>query len=230
MSDSVFLLTTQLPFEPKNMNTEAEESIQNLREALVSILDRNGGRWLRVIASMLRNEADAEDVIQEAVRRVLARNLPFPSEEQARRYLSRAIANSAMALYNDRKRERRRHIPIQEQGLMPAQMANPYTCIEEKELTFEKRWQIRMLQEGLMALSGKQLEALKLIILESHGASIRDIGMNNGIAYSTLRHRSRQGLKTLRKFLQRKENCEKAGDRRQKTKKQESEFRSQNSE
>ena len=207
------------------MHTEARESARNLREVLVSILDHNGDRWLRLIAAILRNDADAEDVIQEAVQRVLARNLPFPSEEQVRRYLGRAIANAALAFYNSRKRERRRQIPIEEQILLPGQIANPYTCIEERELTFERHRQISMLQEGLMSLSGKQLEALRLTILESHGSSIRDIGMNNGIAYSTLRHRSKQGLRRLRRFLQRKENWKNPGDRRQKTQKQEPEFR-----
>jgi RNA polymerase sigma-70 factor, ECF subfamily len=207
------------------MHTETTETTQNLRNVLASILRQNRGRWLRFIAAILRNEADAEDVIQEAVRRVLARNLPFPSEEHVRRYLSRAIANSALALYKSRKHERRKLIPIQEHILMPAPIANPYVCIEEREISFERDRQLGMLQEGLTYLSAKQLEALQLTILESQGSSIRDIGMNNGIPYSTLRHRSQQGLRRLRKFLKAK-----GKNRRQETEMQESGDRSQNSE
>ena len=201
------------------MQTEAIKNCQNLKEILVSILNRNGTRWLRFIAAILRNEADAEDVIQEAVQRVLARNLPFPSEEHVRMYLGRSIANAALALYNCRKRERRKQIPIEEQILLPSETSNPYACIEERELTFERNRLLGRLHEGIMSLSGKQIEALRLTILESHGSSIRDIGMNNGIPYSTLRHRSKQGLRQLRRFLQREgrnENKE-TGVRKQET-------------
>jgi RNA polymerase sigma-70 factor, ECF subfamily len=197
------------------MQTETTETVQNLKEVLASILRHNGVRWLRFIAAILRNEADAEDVIQEAVQRVLARNLPFSSEEHVRRYLSRAIANSALALYKSRKRERRKQIPIEEHILLPARIANPYVCIEERELSFERDKQLGMLQEGLKYLSDKQLEALRLTILDCHGSSIRDVGMNNGIPYSTLRHRSQQGLRRLRKFLRGKRSFKESGDRSQ---------------
>ncbi len=184
------------------MHTEAIETIHNLRGMVESLLHHHGGGWRRLIAGILRNESDADDVIQEAVRRVLARNLPFSSREQVRVYLGRSICNAALEVYNARKRERRRQIPIEEQILMPAEMANPYACIEEKEQSLMRNKQIGMLPEGLALLTGKQYEALRLTVLESHGLSIRDVGMNNGIPYSTLRHRSQQGLRRLRRFLE----------------------------
>ena len=56
--------------------------------------------------------------------------------------------------------------------------------------------------ESIMSSSyqAEQLEALRLTVMEP-GTSIRDVGMNHGIPYSTLRHRSRQGLSTLRRKL-----------------------------
>jgi RNA polymerase sigma factor (sigma-70 family) len=199
------------------MYIETTETAENLREILSSILRQNGMKWVRFIAGILRNKADAEDALQEAARRVLARNVPFFSEEHVRRYLSRALLNSALALYKRRKRERRKQIPIEEHILLPGAMANPYVLIEERELSFERSRQLGMLHEGLTYLTDKQLEALRLTILESeHGSSIRDIGMNNGIPYSTLRHRSQQGLRRLRKYLQHEaRSCRKeAGDRK----------------
>jgi RNA polymerase sigma factor (sigma-70 family) len=184
------------------MHVETKDTTCNLRGTVESLLHHHGGRWFRFIAAILRNPSDAEDVLQEAVRRVLTRNLPFSSREQVRMYLGRSICNAALELYNARKRERRRQIPIQEQLLMPAQMANPYACMEESEKSLIKDKHLGMLQEGLSQLTDKQHEALRLTILESRGLSIRDIGMNNGIAYSTLRHRSQQGLRRLRRFLE----------------------------
>ncbi len=175
----------------------------DLRAVLGSILDRNAGKWLRFTETILKNDADAEDVIQEAVRRVLARNCPLSSEEQARMYLARAIGNAAREFYNSRKRERLRHIPIRENTLLPDNTASPYAFIEEREKSTEKELLLQLLQEGLTRLPLKQHEALRLTILESGGLSIRDVGITNGIPYSTLRHRNKQGLRRLRKFLER---------------------------
>jgi len=185
------------------MHKGAITGSEDLRSVLGSIINSNNGKWLRFIVGILRNEADAEDVIQEAVRRVLARNVQLPSEEQMRMYLGRAIGNAALELYNSRKRERLKHIPIREHLLLPAGTPNPYRHIEEREKSVEKEKLLSLLQEGLMRLPRKQHEALRLTVLESRGLSIRDIGMTNGIPYSTLRHRSKQGLRHLRRFIER---------------------------
>ncbi len=155
-----------------------------------------------MIAAILRNDADAEDVVHDAVRRVLARDKPFSSEEQVRMYLGRAIGNAAFERYKGKKRERLRQIPVEEQFFMPAQGCSPYENLEEAERSLEKERMLSLVRQGLENLPSKQYEALRLTILESSGSSIRDAGMNNGIPYSTLRHRSKQGLRSLRRFLQ----------------------------
>jgi RNA polymerase sigma-70 factor (ECF subfamily) len=185
------------------MHTEESGTGEDLRTVLGSIIDRNAGRWLRFIVAILKNDADAEDVLQEAVQRVLERNRPLPSEEQARMYLGRAIGNAALEFYNSRKRERVRQVPIREQILRPANILSPYACLEERERSAEKERLLRLAHEGLARLPLKQHEALRLTILESSGLSIRDVGATNGIPYSTLRHRNRQGLRRLRKFIER---------------------------
>jgi RNA polymerase sigma factor (sigma-70 family) len=176
---------------------------EDLRTVLGPILNHNSSKWLRFIVGILGNETDAEDVIQEAVRRVLARDQRLPSEEHVRMYLGRAIGNAALEFYNNRKRERMRQIPIRENILVPANTPSPYACMEEKEISDERDHLLRMLHKGLAGLPRKQHEALRLTILESRGLSIRDIGVTNGIPYSTLRHRSKQGLRRLRKYLER---------------------------
>lgn len=175
---------------------------EDLRAALGPILAHHSGRWLRFIMGILGNEADAEDVIQEAVRRVLARNQPLASEENVRMYLGRAIGNAALELYNHRKRERLRQTPIRDGILPPDPSPGPHDRMEERERSIERDWLLRLLHKGLACLPSKQHEALRLTILESRGLSIRDIGMTNGIPYSTLRHRSKQGLRRLRKYLE----------------------------
>jgi RNA polymerase sigma-70 factor (ECF subfamily) len=183
------------------MQAEQLQDAVDLRSALASIINHHSGRWLRFIVAILKNEADAEDVLQEAVQRVIARNRRFASSEQVQMYLGRTVGNTALEAYNNRKRQRLRHVPIHEYLLLPVQTRSPYALMEERERAAERERLLGMLPEGLAQLPLKQREALRLTILQSHGLSIRDIGTTHGIPYSTLRHRSRQGLRYLRKYL-----------------------------
>ncbi|PYV14406.1 MAG: hypothetical protein DMG07_12070 [Acidobacteria bacterium] len=58
-------------------------------------------------------------------------------------------------------------------------------------------------REGLAHLPAKQYEALRLTLFERPHTSIRDAGLERGIPYSTLRHRSVQGIRRLQKFVRR---------------------------
>ena len=193
-----------------------EQSGTELNSILESVIDRNGEKWLRFILRILKNEADAEDVIQEAVRRVLSRKRLLPSEDDARMYLSRAIGNAALELYNCRKRERIRQLPIQESHFLQSGDSSPYKHIEEREISSHRERMLNLLSDGLMRLPAKEQEALRLTILEPRGLSIRDAGMSNGIPYSTLRHRSKQALWRLRKYLEKssKAGKQEAGSRK----------------
>ena len=182
------------------MHIEQTEDVGNLREILGGIIALHGGRWRRYISAILRNHADAEDVVQEAVGRMLTRDQSFLSEADVRQYLGRAIINAALELYNSRKRERRNRIPVTDYAVLPGRLPSPYDCMEEREESAEKEHLISRLQEALAQIPPKQIEALRLTIMEP-GSSIRDVGMNHGIPYSTLRHRSKQGLRALRKYL-----------------------------
>ena len=184
------------------MRKEEVREAEDLRVILGPILSKNRSRWLKFILAILKNEEDAEDVLQEAVRRVLTCNRPFLSREQARMYLGRAIGNTALEVYNTRKRERMKQIPIKESLLMTDNTRSPYACMEQKERAEERKHLAGMLHDGLILLPMKQREALRITILESCGLSIRDVGTAYGIPYSTLRHRSKQGLRRLRRFLE----------------------------
>jgi RNA polymerase sigma-70 factor, ECF subfamily len=186
------------------MHAENGQVMEDMRTALGPILDYNGSKWIRFIVAILKNETDAEDVLQEAIQRILIRNRQLPTPEQLKRYLGRAIGNAALEQYHNRKRERRRQIPINEQIISQTNFLTPYACMEQREQSINKERMLGLLQEGMLLLPQKQHEALRLTILESRGLSMRDVGTNSGIPYSTLRHRSKQGLRMLRKFLRSK--------------------------
>lgn len=184
------------------MHTEDTQN-RDLRSELGLIINSNNRSWLRFIWAILKNKEDAEDVIQEAVRRVLVRDRTLPSQEEIRMYLGRAIGNAARERYNSRKRERRKYIPIKEHILLPSNVCRPDEFMEEKERCSEKDFLLGVLHEGLEHLPVKYYEALRLTILESRGLSLRNVCARNRIPYSTLRHRSKQGLRMMRKYLER---------------------------
>lgn len=174
-----------------------------LHRALESAMTRNGGRWFRFVLGILKNEADAEEALQEAFRRVLTRNRSFPSEDQARMYLARAVGNTAYEMYNSRKRERMRTLSILDSAVPCDDAGSPEISLEQKEEDRRRLRLLDLLRDGLKQLPLKYEEALKMTILESGGASLRQVGLENNIPYSTLRHRHRQGLIQMRKFLDR---------------------------
>lgn len=160
-------------------------------------------KWLRFVQRMVQNRADAEDVLQEAVMRLLARDLQFESPEHARMYLGRVICNTAIELYHQRRRQRRQHCPVHEQLLAASDSREPDRRLREREESATKARLLDLLGEGLARLPFKQYQALRLTVLGPEILSIRDAGAAHSIPYSTLRHRSLQGIRQLRRFLNR---------------------------
>jgi len=160
-------------------------------------------RWLRFVEQMVQSRPDAEDVLQDAVMRLLARNLRFESSEHARMYLSRVICNTAIEFYHARRRQRRQQCPVDE-GLMAASdSGKPDLLLCEREESTVKARHLDLLREGLARLPSKQYQALYLTVLGPDVLSIRSAGATHSIPYSTLRHRSLQGIRQLRRFLNR---------------------------
>ncbi|MBZ5499574.1 MAG: RNA polymerase sigma factor [Acidobacteriia bacterium] len=175
----------------------------DLSAIVESLMLHHRGRWLRFVQRMVENRADAEDVLQEAVLKMLVRDRHFYSPDQARMYLGRIICNTAIELYHTRKRNRRQYRPLHEH-LLPAPNCGEPLCLlaDQEELQSNARV-LTLLHEGLARLPVKQYEALRLTVMDPAIESIRDAGVEHDIPYSTLRHRRLQGLRRLKRFLQR---------------------------
>lgn len=175
----------------------------DIRETVGDLVERFGRKWLRFVRRMVRNPADAEDVLQEAVCRVLARGRGFHTQEQVRMYLARAVGNTAIDFYHRRRRTCLRELPLQEHRIACVDARNPHDDLEERERVAGHARAAELLAEGLGRLPPKQYQALCLTVLDPGGASIREAGTESGIPYSTLRHRSMTGIRRLRTFLHR---------------------------
>jgi len=187
----------------KEMKTSAAEEKIDLRIVIGGLLHRHGKKWRGYVFKIVRNHEDAEDVVQEALRRVLSRNRTFRSSSDVRMYLARAIGNTAIEYYHARKRERLRELPLCECTDLQSEVTNPQDRLEEMESFEQQNLVLEFLGEGLNRLPPKQYEALRLTVMDTAPTSIREAGVGNGIPYSTLRHRSVQGLRRLRSYVRR---------------------------
>jgi RNA polymerase sigma factor (sigma-70 family) len=172
----------------------------NLPSVVETLMLCHRGKWLRFVQRMVQNESDAEDVLQEAVLRMLLRDRQFCSAEQARMYLGRIICNTAIELYHSRRRHRRRYRPLEEQLVAGPECA-PEQSMGETEAAHIRARMLDLLGQGLASLPVKQYEALRLTIMNPGTVSLRDAGVEHNIPYSTLRHRCVQGLRRLRRYL-----------------------------
>jgi RNA polymerase sigma factor (sigma-70 family) len=191
------MLLSQEIMPSENANEEEK------RKVLAKVLDQHGSKWFKFVLRMLGNQADAEDVVQEAAHRVLMCGHPLPSEDQLRMYLSRAIFNLAIEAYKRRKRERKSRIPFIDDARVGTVALSPYLQLEEREEQNEKMRLLHIMHMGLSKLPSKQYEALRMTFLEPIESSIRDCSQTTGIPYSTLRHRTMTGLRGLRRFIHR---------------------------
>ncbi len=159
---------------------------------------------MRFVRRILGTQEDAEDVLQEATRRVLAHGRCFISEEELKMYLGRAIFNCAIEFYHARRRARRREAMLRHYCRLPTvERADPHLLLEEVEAYNLRLRRLEVLEKALRRLSNKQYQAVRMTVMENAANSLRKACTLNGIPYSTLRHRSRQGLANLRRLVQR---------------------------
>jgi RNA polymerase sigma factor (sigma-70 family) len=182
---------------------KADDSAKNLPNLVERILRYNADKWFKFVLRVVGNYEDAEDALQEGVRRVLGCDRIFPVEEEARMYLARSISNAAFETYKSRKRQRQRQVAVTGNLLVIGRASDPHSFIEQKEMEEEQERLLSQLEEALGRLPVREYQALRITDLESKGGSIRDAGLAHGIPYSTLRHRRIEGLRRLRRYLTR---------------------------
>jgi len=182
-----------------------------LKTALAAILHRNSPKWMKISRAILRNREEAEDVLNEAVWRMLRRDRSFPSREHIRKYMGRVVSNTALEFYNRRKRERRQYAQILE-NIMTKSAENqsdalrPDFIMEEEERYEEHENRLALLRSGLEELPMHQYEAIRLIAFSNDGSTFRDAESASGIPSATIRYRYMQGMRTLRKYMARGRN------------------------
>ncbi len=175
----------------------------NLSSVVESLMISHRERWLRFVLRVVQNPEDAEDVLQEAALRMLLRARRFQSLDQARMYLGRIVSNIAIEFYHSRRRAQHQRRPLLEHLHCASSHGEPERLLFEREKLTANVRVLELVYEGLGRLPVKQYEAVRLTILDPDAVSMHNAGIENNIPYSTLRHRSIQGIRQLRRFLAR---------------------------
>jgi RNA polymerase sigma-70 factor (ECF subfamily) len=98
-------IALDLPLATLEDRTLIALSLAGQTECFAVLVDRHRAPVRRRIASMLRNAADADDVLQEVLLKVWRRLSTFRSESSFRTWMTRVAINEALQLY---RREQRR--------------------------------------------------------------------------------------------------------------------------
>ena len=133
-----------------------------------------------------RNEADAQDLVQEAAVECWRRRVPGHAPAVALAYAT--IRRRAIDLArSSQRRGHRESMAVQQTGL----------CWFDESL--EDRERARLLQQGLGSLVPEQREAITLKLWG--GLTFEEVGEALGIPANTAASRYRYGLEQLRKIL-----------------------------
>lgn len=164
-----------------------------MSETLADILESEQPKWRSCVGYILGSRQDADDCINDAAAKVMSRR-PDLTGEPLRLYLQRAVRNRALDFAKRNSRALRRWAPLWildgRQGPDPAPDLDP-------EL-------FNTLNVKLSQLPADQFEALQALYLaRPEGVSIREVAEEYGIPFSTLLHRSKVAIKTLRRMYRR---------------------------
>ncbi|SFR66251.1 RNA polymerase sigma factor [[Clostridium] aminophilum] len=143
-------------------------------------MDRYGNSILRMAYSYLHNMADAEDILQETLIRVIDADPEFEGENHEKAYLLRTAANLAKNRIEYNKRRESDEL--------------------NEELAAESREDLTFLWEAVKKLQTKSAEVLHLFYQE--GYQTAEIAQILGRKESTVRsdlRRARERLKTVLK-------------------------------
>lgn len=160
--------------------------------------------WYRVAFQIVHDPDDAKDIVQDAYRKFLGTQREWPSFEDAKRYFSTIVTNTAIDYFkmSRRREEKLSAADPDSNSSMPGQYdgGRPWDALERSR-------EERLLKESIhciQTLPPPQKEAVQRLLLDEGNKTLSQISRELGIPISTLKSRSILGIKKVRKKLRRK--------------------------
>lgn len=162
-------------------------------EALGEVFRRYGDSMTTLAASMLRNRAEADDVVEDALLRIHAGAAAFRGERGLRTWVLQITAN----LCRDRLR-RRKFVAGTVEDLEPAGLG--FDPVEDWDGAMDQRVLARELERAIAALPADQREAV--VMRHRLGLSHSEMAEALGVPEGTVKSRLSRALAVLRQSLE----------------------------
>jgi RNA polymerase sigma factor (sigma-70 family) len=150
------------------------------------------------------NEADAEDVVQDAARDSLGANPEVEGERHATAYMFAAIRSKARRYgrwsgFGGAAESTPWHRSSQAESSVPSPLEIALR-VEEDE---RSRRLLELANQGLERLSPELREALELVVLRDPKMKLREVAEIQGVSVSTVHRRVEKALDALRRIDER---------------------------
>ena len=155
-------------------------------------------QWRRYALSLTRNDADADDVVQEAVANTMRLAPDLNTTARVHYYVQRAIRNTALSLIE----ARRRSVGLAEpEDILPG-TSSVLEIILDKEQTDARRRLSRLAEGKLAGLRPEHREVIESMIMRSPRMKLREVAKIQGVATPTVHYRLRKGLQKLLELVE----------------------------
>lgn len=172
-----------------------ERSQQGDPDAVAELVRRHYQISLRIARSIVRNEHDAEDVVQSAYCKAIQHLGTFRRESRFGSWMTRIVINNAFALLRSRHS---RQIRL-ENRVQAAEFTSFVAPESTPEEIFEAGEAAMLLQE---AISNLPLLSRQTCQLRLQDLTIRDISARMQVKVTTVRVRQHRAVRLLRTHLQ----------------------------
>jgi len=172
------------------MYAMAEEEFRSL---LQRTSEGRFAQWKRYALTLTRNEADAEDVVQDAIANTLRLSPDLDSEMRVHHYVRQAIRNTALSLI-----ERRRRIDGDvEQDSLPGDASSALEIMLASEDEMARRRLTRVIHDKLGELRDEHREVIQHLVIRTPKLKLREVAEMQGVTTPTVHYRLQTALKAL---------------------------------
>jgi len=170
----------------------------DLGELLRTTSEHHQAQWKRYALTLTRNEADAADVVQDALANTLRLQPDLDSEERLHRYVQRAIRNTAYSLLEKRKR----FVDVAEPERVLPGTSSVLEVMLDKENEVARRRFARALESKLPQLRDEHREVIEYLVMRTPRLKLREVAQLQGVTTPTVHYRLKTALKALLELVE----------------------------
>jgi RNA polymerase sigma-70 factor (ECF subfamily) len=185
---------------PEHLRSLSDESlcrevVKGNHEAFLLLFDRHWQDVFRLASSVLRNAAEAEDMVQSLFLEVHTTMLRYDEQRGSFRTLLLRYAYTRAIDHRRHLESRRHYTSVQIEEL------EPETLARDESLTFGLSFEegARLIEQGLEQLDDKQRAAVTAYFFR--GLSVNEIAHELGESFGNARHHLYRGLERMRRVL-----------------------------